>query len=554
LDNQKGYKGVLCLLLIKTDERGKMEKKEGNEKLIEGIKFKLQVEPEVSEKLNDYFEEYGTAVNYTLQVIQKELENDRFAGKIKLDLNNKPILDENKKKIWVFPNENCSCGEQVRRYVNNKPFCQKCYNMRFTEYGIRKRMCSVKNRKAEPAINIKNATNKISGSHFHSAIREAIQQYKSVQQQKRKKYQKLFKDKLRLQEFIEMREGKRIELPLKKGQRAKRYLHLNLEKKYELTPEKFYGYTRSKIESKIEIMYRNIQHDEKSLSNKNIQFRARRIILTKIRKIDFKKVVITISSSLPKEYNLILPKKEKNLKWFTEKLELLQHQENNYPYLLRKQNKHGETDFYLQTTIKTPKDIKNDYSGALGIDRGINHLAVCTFVSNGLKSGMPIFFSSSDILNLKGAQKRRDKILRYKHNKIRKKGNMRRIENRINLILHEYSKEIVALALEKKAYIVFEKLEKIKKSRMKMPKSLRYALSLFLFQKLSQLVEYKANREGIKVEYVSPEYTSRDCSRCGSTDTQRPYQGNYNLFKCNKCGTQLNADYNASVNIAKKSL
>jgi hypothetical protein len=34
LDNQKGYKGVLCLLLIKTDERGKMEKKEGNEKLI----------------------------------------------------------------------------------------------------------------------------------------------------------------------------------------------------------------------------------------------------------------------------------------------------------------------------------------------------------------------------------------------------------------------------------------------------------------------------------------------------------------------------------------
>ena len=68
-------------------------------------------------------------------------------------------------------------------------------------------------------------------------------------------------------------------------------------------------------------------------------------------------------------------------------------------------------------------------------------------------------------------------------------------------------------------------------------------------------MDYKAKREGIKVEYISPENTSKECSHCGEkVDTQRPFNGNSSLFKCNKCGIQLNADYNASINIAKKGL
>ena len=72
---------------------------------------------------------------------------------------------------------------------------------------------------------------------------------------------------------------------------------------------------------------------------------------------------------------------------------------------------------------------------------------------------------------------------------------------------------------------------------------------------MSDLVDYKARKEGIKVEYVPPEYTSKECSHCGEkVNTERPFNGNSSLFKCNKCGVQLNADYNASINIAKKGL
>jgi len=132
---------------------------------------------------------------------------------------------------------------------------------------------------------------------------------------------------------------------------------------------------------------------------------------------------------------------------------------------------------------------------------------------------------------------------------------MRNIENKITQILHLYSKQIVMMAKETKSFIAFELLEKIKKPRFRMSKKSQYKLSQFTFKKLSDLVDYKAKIEGIKVLYVPAEYTSRECSHCNEKlNTQRPYKGNYSLFKCNVCGAELNSDYNASINIAKKGL
>ena len=109
-----------------------------------GIKFKLKLDKETERKLDKYFDEYGKAISFATNIIQKELADDRFAGKPRLDENKKPILDKNRKKIWDFPDELCSCGNQVNRYVNKKPFCKECYKNKFTENGIRKRMYSAK--------------------------------------------------------------------------------------------------------------------------------------------------------------------------------------------------------------------------------------------------------------------------------------------------------------------------------------------------------------------------------------------------------------------------
>ena len=72
------------------------------------------------------------------------------------------------------------------------------------------------------------------------------------------------------------------------------------------------------------------------------------------------------------------------------------------------------------------------------------------------------------------------------------------------------------------------------------------------FRRLYEYVEYKAEMLDIEVEQVSPAYTSQRCSKCGFThETNR----RSNLrFACQKCEYELNADYNASKNIARKLL
>ena len=516
-----------------------------------GVKFKLKLDKDTTKKINEYFDEYGKAINFAVGIIQRNLADDKFAGKILLDKNKKPILDKNGKKIYEFPNEKCSCGNQINHYVNGKPFCAECYKLNFTENGIRKRMYSARGRKADPSINIKNATNRISKTHFSYVLREAFILDKSIKKQRKKRNDKLRELKRKLQEFIEMRSGLRLLCHKVESQRVDRFIHpswINKEKKLE----DFRGYSLSIIQSKIKIFDRNIKREERSLKEKgNINFKANRIMLDKsVRFLDNQNVSFTISKNLPKKYSLSLPKKEKRLNWLIDKITIIKNQKPKYAYLLRRGGY-----FYLQYTLENTTKISDNYKGAMGIDRGISHIAVCTFVSNNGKNKSPTFLSGGEILRLRSLQKNRDKFLRGKHNKIRKKMNMRNIENGINLILHEYSKRIVNMAKKENAFIVFENLGKIPKSRFNMSKKLQYKLSQFVFKKLSDFVDYKAKREGIKVEYISPENTSKECSHCGEkVDTQRPFNGNSSLFKCNKCGIQLNADYNASINIAKKGL
>ena len=51
---------------------------------------------------------------------------------------------------------------------------------------------------------------------------------------------------------------------------------------------------------------------------------------------------------------------------------------------------------------------------------------------------------------------------------------------------------------------------------------------------------------------INPCYTSQVCSCCGHWEEgQRVDQSH---FKCKSCGTELNADFNASRNIAKSTL
>jgi hypothetical protein len=77
----------------------------------------------------------------------------------------------------------------------------------------------------------------------------------------------------------------------------------------------------------------------------------------------------------------------------------------------------------------------------------------------------------------------------------------------------------------------------------------RWELHRWVFARLIAMLEYKLARIGFPLDHfraVSEAWTSRTCLRCGSTNTLRPTQ---DLFLCDECGLQLNADINGAKNI-----
>ena len=107
---------------------------------------------------------------------------------------------------------------------------------------------------------------------------------------------------------------------------------------------------------------------------------------------------------------------------------------------------------------------------------------------------------------------------------------------------HMISKRIVEFAKKHKCeYIHLEKLTKDGFDNT--------ILRNWSYYELQQMIEYKADRLGIKVRYVNPAFTSQTCSRCGNIDKES--RQTQETFVCTKCGFKLNADHNAAINIAR---
>lgn len=143
----------------------------------------------------------------------------------------------------------------------------------------------------------------------------------------------------------------------------------------------------------------------------------------------------------------------------------------------------------------------------------------------------------------KRAQKQRDYKLSRKHQNKKK----RKIEDSNNKV----SREIIEEAKRSNKGIRLEKLTGIRKGTEKKNKSsnkkFRTAVNNWSFYQLQTMIEYKAKLYGIPLEYVDPEYTSQNCSRCGSRGNRTD-----KVFKCTSknCGHFDHADTNAAFNIA----
>jgi IS605 OrfB family transposase len=110
-------------------------------------------------------------------------------------------------------------------------------------------------------------------------------------------------------------------------------------------------------------------------------------------------------------------------------------------------------------------------------------------------------------------------------------------------VLHRVANDIIEEALEHNCeYIAVENLRHIRERAPPVKEFHQWA-----HRQLVDLVEYKADAEGISVEYVDPENTSRRCPECGHTsEGNRVRQAE---FACEKCGATANADYVGAKNV-----
>ena len=172
----------------------------------------------------------------------------------------------------------------------------------------------------------------------------------------------------------------------------------------------------------------------------------------------------------------------------------------------------------------------------VGIDLGINNIAVTSNKK---------FFNPSNIKSTKIKFKRLRTKLQAKGTKSARKL-LKKISGKEKLFMswvnHNISKEIVNGIEE--GTIVMEELKGIRKIRK--GRRFNFWLNSWSFYQLQKFIEYKAIRKGINFVKVSPYLTSQTCSKCNKIGSRSK-----GFFNCSHCGYSLNADLNASYNLAK---
>lgn len=192
---------------------------------------------------------------------------------------------------------------------------------------------------------------------------------------------------------------------------------------------------------------------------------------------------------------------------------------------------------YLNVQVEQPDPELTIGDKRLGVDLGINNIAVCsdnTFWGSGhTKAVKDKYQYLRSKLQSKGTRSAKRKLQKLS-------GRERRFQMDTN---HQIANWIVSKPCD---VIVLEDLTNIRDGNNKSRRFNR-KLGKWSFAELRSFVEYKAAAIGKQVIAIDPKYTSQTCSRCGF---KHKNNRNGRTFKCKSCGFQIDADLNASRNIA----
>jgi len=129
----------------------------------------------------------------------------------------------------------------------------------------------------------------------------------------------------------------------------------------------------------------------------------------------------------------------------------------------------------------------------------------------------------------------------------------RREKDRVKQLLHRVTCQILEKAKENKQAIVLERLKGIRYAHQKgngEGHGRRRRIAQWPFHVIQSYIRYKANWEGVPVEFVSAAWTSQTCHACAFVN--RNLKLTDREWRCPSCGATLDRDLNAAINIERR--
>ncbi|MEU4039836.1 RNA-guided endonuclease InsQ/TnpB family protein [Streptomyces collinus] len=199
--------------------------------------------------------------------------------------------------------------------------------------------------------------------------------------------------------------------------------------------------------------------------------------------------------------------------------------------------------YFASFVVETgPEEVLATTTPEVGIDLGLSHFAV---LSDGRKIDSPRFLRRAE-KRLKRAQQNLSRKVRGSNNRNKARTTVARAHARVADARREFHHQLSTQLIRENQAIAVEDLAVKGLARTRLAKSVHDAG----WSQFTAMLEYKATRYGrtfVRIGRFEP--TSQVCSACGIKDGPKPLH--VRTWTCGACGSLLDRDINAAVNVAK---
>ncbi len=198
--------------------------------------------------------------------------------------------------------------------------------------------------------------------------------------------------------------------------------------------------------------------------------------------------------------------------------------------------------YFASFVVETEPETLPEVAPQVGIDLGLGHFVV---LSDGTKVDAPRFLRRAE-KKLKREQRRLSRKAKGSSNRDKARIKVARAHARVADARREFHHQLSTRIIRENQAVAVEDLAVKGLARTRLAKSVHDAG----WAQFVAMLEYKAalyGREFFRIGRFEP--TSQLCSACGAKDGPKPLH--IRVWICGACGTVLDRDINAAVNVAK---